>query len=123
MEVDRDQGEWIEKGETIATVGRIDRLHVHALLASEKIAPSDCRGLAVSVHWNDAADGTEKSLRGKVLSVDPQMLPGGRFRLHAEIVNRRVDAKSDQWQLRPGTDVRMEVFPTTVTARRSTKVR
>ena len=123
LQVNRDKSEWIEKGETIVTIGRIDRLHVHALISSEKIAPSQCRGLAVSVHWQDAADGTEKSLRGKVLSVDPQMLPGGRFRLHAEVINRRVDSKVDQWQLRPGTDVRMEVFPTTVTARRSNKVR
>jgi multidrug efflux pump subunit AcrA (membrane-fusion protein) len=123
LEVDREAGEWIEKGATLATIGRIDRLHIHALLSSEKIAPSQCRGLLVSVHWKDPTDGKEKSLRGKVLSVDPQMLPGGRFRLHAEIVNRRVDNTADQWQLNPGTEVRMKVFPTTLTARRSAKVR
>ena len=123
LDVERDQGEWIEKGRPIATLGRIDRLHVHALLSSDKIAPSQCRDLPVSVHWIDPADGNEKSLRGKVLSVDPQMLPGGRFRLHAEIVNRKVANQSDQWQLHPGAEVRMTVFPISSTARGSTSQR
>ena len=123
LDIDRETGEWIEKGETLATIGRIDRLHVHALLSSQEIAPAQCHGLSVSVHWVDPSDGKEKSLRGKVLSVDPQMLPGGRYRLHAEIVNRPVDTDAKQWQLRPGTEVRMKVFPTTVAARRSTNIR
>jgi HlyD family secretion protein len=122
LAVDREQGEWIEKGQPITTVGRIDRLHVNALLSSDKIAPSQCRGLSVSVHWIDPADGKEKSLRGTVLSVDPQMLPGGRFRLHAEIVNRNVNNEPDQWQLHPGAEVRMKVFPTTVSARNSNAI-
>lgn len=123
LEVDREPGEWIEKGQPIATVGRINRLHVHALLSSEQIAPSHCRGLPVSVHWIDPTNGKESSLRGTVLSVDPQMLPGGRFRLHAEIVNRNVDGRRDQWQLHPGAEVRMKVFPTTVTSRNSGTIR
>ncbi len=122
LQVDRSPGEWIEKGASIATIGRIDRLHVHALLSSEQIAPRDCRGLAVSVHWTDPSDGQQRSLRGTVLSVDPQMLPGGRFRLHAEIVNRPVANNENQWQLHPGTEVRMRVFPATAEARRPRSV-
>jgi len=123
LEVDREPGEWIEKGQPIATVGRIDRLHVHALLGSDKIAPSQCKGLSVSVHWINPTNGKESSLRGTVLSVDPQMLPGGRFRLHAEIVNRNVDNHPDQWQLHPGAEVHMKVFPTTVATRNSGAIR
>ena len=123
LDVDREPGEWIEKGQPIATVGRIDRLHVHALLSSDKIAPSQCKGLSVSVHWIDPTNGKESSLRGTVLSVDPQMLPGGRFRLHAEIVNRNVGNQTDQWRLHPGAEVRMKVFPTTVATRNSGRIR
>lgn len=114
LQVERAKGEWIETGEPIATIGRIDRLHVHALLSSKKIPPSQCQNLSVSVHWTDPSDGQEKFLRGTVLSVDPQMLPGGRFRLHAEIINRLVDNETDQWQLHPGTEVHMKIFPRTV---------
>ncbi len=110
LEVARSAGEWIEKGQPIATVARIDRLHVHALASSEQILPCACRGLPVSVHWVDAATGSEQSLRGKVLSVDPQMLPGGRFRLHAEIVNEPDQQDETQWKLTPGTKIRMKMY-------------
>ncbi len=116
LDVTRSAGEWIERGDPIATIGRIDLLHVHALLNSERISPAACRGLPVSVHWTDPSDGVERSLRGKVLSVDPQMLPGGRLRLHAEIVNRTVENDRTQWLLRPGAEVRMKVYTSVATA-------
>ena len=117
LEVNRSAGEWIEKGDPIASVARIDRLHVHALLNSEQISPAACRGLRVSVHWTDPSDGVERSLGGKVLSVDPQMLPGGRLRLHAEIVNETVANDRSQWLLRPGAEVRMTVYTSLATAK------
>jgi multidrug efflux pump subunit AcrA (membrane-fusion protein) len=117
LEVTRSAGEWIEKGEPVATIGRIDRLHVHALLNGDMISPTICRGLPVSVHWVDPSSSTPRSLRGKVLSVDPQMLPGGCFRLHAEIVNRAAEDDPSQWLLLPGAEVRMKVYPSAATAR------
>lgn len=119
LEVKRSVGEWIEKGQPLATVVRIDRLHVHALVSSEQIAPHLCRSLPVSVHWEDPATGDERSLRGRVLSVDPQMLPGSRFRLHAEIINETMGDDQSQWQLKPGADVRMKVYASASTARKS----
>jgi multidrug resistance efflux pump len=116
LEVTRSKGEWIEKGQPVATIGRIDRLHVHALLRSDQISATVCRGLPVSVHWDDPASRSKRSLRGKVLSVDPQMLPGGRFRLHAEIVNRTAEHDPTQWQLQPGAEVRMKVYVSAATA-------
>ena len=119
LEVARDAGEWIEKGETIATLGQMNRLHIHALVRSELIAPRHCKGLPISVHWDDHIDGTRRSLSGHVLSVDPQALPGGMYRLHAEIINEKVKNSDDQWLLTPGGSVRMKVYvpADTVTAR------
>lgn len=117
LEVARSAGEWITKGETIATIGRIDRLHVHALIDSHVIAPDRCRHLPVSVSWQDPTTGLEQSLRGKVLSVDPQTLPGGRFRLHAEIINEASSHDRTRWRLQPGADVRMKVYPSAAIAR------
>jgi multidrug resistance efflux pump len=122
LEVTRSAGEWIERGETIATVGRIDRLHVHALLRSDQLSPTVCRGLPVSVHWNDSTSNAARSLRGKVLSVDPQMLPGGRYRLHAEIVNQAQSDDGTQWLLNPGMEVRMKVYTSAATARHSSQL-
>ena len=72
----------------------------------------------LAAFWFERTDavGVEKSLRGKVLSVDPQVLPGGRFRLHAEIVNRTLENDSSQWQLQPGAEVKMKVYAGAATA-------
>ncbi|WP_165440777.1 HlyD family secretion protein [Rubripirellula amarantea] len=114
LEITRAAGEWIETGETIAQIGKIDRLHVHALVRGDKLSPTQCRDLPVSVHWTDPSNGKNHSLRGHVLSVDPQTLPGGRFRVHAEIKNTRSSGSaSDQhqsWLLTPGTPVSMKLY-------------
>ena len=126
LEVVRSAGEWIEKGATLAKVGQVDRLHVHSLVRSVDLSPDQCRGLPVSVHWEDPTDGKSHSLRGQILSADPQSLPGGHFRIHAEIENVRVQGSSsghDQtWQLTPGTPVSMKIYvPATNTPERVSK--
>ena len=111
LEVMRSEGEWVQKGEPVATIGKIDRLHVRALLSTDQIGPEDCIGLPVSVHWVDPTSGQSRSLRGEVRSVDPQVISGGRFvRLHAEIVNRKTESGS-HWLLSPGAEVRMTIYP------------
>ncbi|MCG8653099.1 MAG: hypothetical protein MI861_24885, partial [Pirellulales bacterium] len=67
----------------------------------------------------DPVDGKPRSLRGKVLSVDPQVLQEGRFRLHAEIINQPSLRDETQWQLRPGVEVQMKVFVTAAVAQRN----
>lgn len=111
LEKSHEEGEWIEKGKTLAKIGKLSQMHVHALVKSDLVSPVHCQGLPVSVHWIDSVDGSNRSLSGKVLSVDPQALPGGRFRLHAEIDNQKI-SKSGQnhWLLMPGTSVRMKVY-------------
>ena len=111
LNVSRSAGEWIEAGETIATVARMDRLSVHALVSSQNVSASACRDATATIHWNDPATGKARSLRGRVLSIDPQILPGGRYRLHAEVVNRVEPDDERQWQLRPGASVEMRIHP------------
>lgn len=119
LHVRREAGEWVEAGQPLVTVAQVDRLHVHALADSSELAPPRCPGAAVSVHWVDPTTGTPRWLRGRVLSVDPQMLPGGRFRLHAEVANRPEPGAEGQWQLRPGMEVRMKVHLSHSVARRA----
>ena len=113
LEVTREKGEWIEKGKTLAKIGQMDRLRIHALVKSDLVSPQHCQGLPISVHWIDSIDGTRRSLSGNVLSIDPQSLPGGRYRLHAEVHNEKsmVTSGGDQhWLLVPGTSVSMKVY-------------
>ncbi|MCM2371823.1 HlyD family efflux transporter periplasmic adaptor subunit [Aporhodopirellula aestuarii] len=130
LDVYRELGEWIHAGDPLVTIADAGVLHLHALVDADQLDPARCVGLSVTVHWSNesrkphvsssasTAQGTG-SLRGQVISVDPTRLPGNRFRLHAEVENRRhiagtVDAQKpgmvgDGWQLSPGMEVMMKI--------------
>ncbi|MCC9655734.1 HlyD family secretion protein [Rhodopirellula halodulae] len=127
LTVHQQPGEWIAKGQPWVTIASVGELTLHALVNADELSPATCIGLPVTVHWGSESDGTAKTLTGKVTSVDPKRLPGNRFRLHAEVVNRRqghdgtVPPESaivpgsghrvdHHWQLLPGAKVSMRIY-------------
>jgi multidrug efflux pump subunit AcrA (membrane-fusion protein) len=110
LQIFKQRGEWVASGETVVRLARLDRLHVHALLAADQLAPQDCIDQPVSVSWIDPISSQKHHLRGRVASVQPQRLAGGRYRIQAEIVNQR-SASGRDWMLHPGTEVDMAVYP------------
>lgn len=120
LKVHRDLGEWTHAGETLVTVADAAVLHLHALVSADELDPARCVGLSVQVSWTQTTPNNGEprpmSLRGRVLSVDPNRLPGNRFRLHAEVANRRhrdsatgASIDADGWQLVPGMEVTMTI--------------
>lgn len=110
LQVARQQGEWVAVGDTVIRLARLDRLQVQALLAAEDCPPNDGWNRAVTVHWHDPASGSPQTLPGHVTAVLPQRLADGRYRIQAEIVNRRSD-DGKAWLLYPGTEVQMTLYP------------
>ncbi|WDQ16718.1 HlyD family secretion protein [Rhodopirellula sp. P2] len=127
LTVHREPGEWIAKGQPWVTVASAGQLTLHALVDADELSPATCVGLDVSVHWGSEADGTAKMLAGKITSVDPTRLPGNRFRLHAEVQNRRQThdgsvpprtaivpgsghSVDQHWQLLPGAQVTLRIY-------------
>ncbi|WP_414707335.1 HlyD family secretion protein [Rhodopirellula sp. UBA1907] len=127
LTVHRETGEWIAKGQPWVTVATAGELTLHALVGADELSPATCVGLDVSVHWGNEVDGTAKMLAGKITSVDPTRLPGNRFRLHAEVQNRRQThdgsipprtaivpgsghSVDQHWQLLPGAQVTMRIY-------------
>lgn len=110
----RSPGEWVDTGEPVARIARLDRLHAHCLMSIEKLPPHLCRDQAVTVQWEIA--GKSQSLRGRVISVDTEWLSGRRYRFHAEIENKQLEG---QWRLLPGTPVRLTVHPNAAAVRHS----
>lgn len=106
LTIDHRVGEWMAVGESVAQVARLDRLQIQALLSEEALPQRTANGAAVLVRWSEA--GVEHSLRGRVVSVNPQQLSGGRYLLHATIENRAVDGG---WLLLPGREVQMTIYP------------
>ncbi len=106
LDVYRHTGEWVTAGDPVARVARLDRLHAHCLLTVDRLSPRWCKGQPVTVRWTE--QGVARSLRGRVKSVDTELLAGGSYRLHAELQNV---LDGDHWRLLPGTDVTMTVHP------------
>lgn len=119
LTVHRRLGEWVHAGDPIVTLADAAVLHLHALVNADDLDAAQCVGLPVTVDWTMHSSTTREdktfSLRGKILSVDPMRLPGNRFRLHAEVANRRnvttgsEPLESDGWQLVPGMEVTMKI--------------
>lgn len=111
LTVEHHAGEWVATGESVAQVARMDRLQVQALLTEHALPPRAARDASVMIRWSEA--GEEHSLRGRVVSVDPQLLSGGRYRIHATVENRTVPGG---WLLAPGREVQMLIHPLAATA-------
>ena len=110
LQIFHHRGEWVTAGEPVVRVARLDRLEVHALLSADQLSPQACRDQSVAVSWMDPVTKKEKRARGRVASVQPQRVAGSRYRIYANVANERT-ADGKDWQLHPGTEVRMFVYP------------
>jgi multidrug efflux pump subunit AcrA (membrane-fusion protein) len=105
VEVPIRAGEWVEPGKPVIRLVRLDRLRVEGFVKFSELAPVDVLNRAVRVTVDFAA-GRVESFEGRVTFVSPLVQPGGEYRIWAEVDNRR---EGDQWLLRPGLDVHMEL--------------
>lgn len=101
-----ETGEWVAAGAPVVRVARLDRVHVHGLTSIDRLDPKRCTNQVVTATWSEK--GQRRVLRGRVISVDPELLAHGRYRLHAEIDNVR---DGEHWRLLPGTEIEMKVHP------------
>lgn len=98
----RDEGEWVEAGEPVLRVIRIDRLLVEGYVDADLIDESD-RGRAVVVR-GDSRRGLV-TVEGRIIFVSPEV----------DSVNRQVQVKAEidntNLALRPGQPVEMVIQP------------
>jgi macrolide-specific efflux system membrane fusion protein len=101
VEVLRHPGEWVEPGEKVLRIVRIDRLRAEGLIHESKVPPNFL-GAAVSVATNVAGKG-EMTFPGKVVFVSPEInVINSQIRFWADIDN-------SSGMLRPGLKPRMVV--------------
>ena len=98
-------GEWVQIGEPVARVARMDHLRVEGFLSAADYNPSDISGKPVTVHLQ-LARGRKVSLPGTVTYVNPLVQAGNRYRVRATVQNA-LDA--GEWVLRPGMPVEMTI--------------
>jgi macrolide-specific efflux system membrane fusion protein len=92
-EIHRQQGEWVQPGETILRILRLDRLRAEGLVDARGVR-GDLNGRPVTLTVEQGQGPAE--FAGKIVFVSPEIDPvSGQVRVWAEIENRDL-------QLRPG---------------------
>jgi hypothetical protein len=99
--------EWVNAGEPVLRVARLDQLEIHALVDAKVIDPHRIRpDQTVTVTLNMADNKTEV-FQGKITSVALMREWTDVFRIKAEVDNRLAD--TDAWLLQPQAKVSMVV--------------
>jgi macrolide-specific efflux system membrane fusion protein len=99
-EVFRHQGEWVEPGQPIARLLRLDRLRAEGLVDAQQVG-GDLNGRPVTL--TVAQGGQATAYAGKIVFVSPEVDPvSGQVRVWAEIENPEL-------KLRPGLHGSMRI--------------
>jgi macrolide-specific efflux system membrane fusion protein len=100
-----ERGEWVNAGEAVFQVIRIDRLRVEGFLSAGEYAPEDVAGQNVTVDVPLAGDRTAR-FAGRVVFISPIVQAGGKYRVRAEVANR---SEGGHPILRPGMSATMAI--------------
>ncbi|TWT85678.1 p-hydroxybenzoic acid efflux subunit AaeA [Posidoniimonas polymericola] len=103
----RHQQEWVNPGDPILQLVRMDTLRVEGLVPLGKLSPAEVKGCEVTITAK-ATNGVEKAT-GRIVSYNPVLRRGDesqRFIVRAEISNR---TRNGEWVLLPGMDATMTI--------------
>jgi macrolide-specific efflux system membrane fusion protein len=102
----RRQGEWVDPGDPILQVIRLNTMRVETRIDQSKFDPHEIAGRDVTVTV-ELARGRKAEFPGRITFVSPRLDGSGRFPIRAEVFNRRDEA--GQWMLRDGHNVTMKI--------------
>ena len=105
VRLNRHAGEWVNVGDAICHVVRLDRLRVTGFVNVEQYDQDQIQGRNVRVEVH-LASGKVEAFTGKISFASPLVQPGGEYRVWADIENRD---RNGFWILRPGVTAKMEV--------------
>jgi multidrug efflux pump subunit AcrA (membrane-fusion protein) len=105
VELMRHQGEWVQAGETVMRIVRVDVLRVEGRLNIKDYQPSEIRDRSVSIVIKLPGD-KRATVPGRIVYVSPLVATGGYFDVRAEIKNRQEDGV---WVLSPGMSAEMTI--------------
>ena len=105
VDVVRHAGEWVQPGEPVLRIVRLDTLRIEGFLSASQYDPSEVANRPVTVAVT-LARGRDVKLTGKIVYVSSLVQAGGEYRVWAEVTNRREEG---QWLLRPGLKASMTI--------------
>lgn len=105
VQVLREANEWVNVGEPVVRVIRLDRLRVDGFVNATEYNVADIASRPVTVEV-ELARGRKEQFPGQIVFVNPLLQAGHRYRVRAEVQNRQ---ERGHWLLNPGSTVTMVV--------------
>lgn len=107
VEVMKDRGEWVNPGDTVLKLLRLDTLKVEGYVSAAEFSAAQIDHKPVTVRVRVANSQVEE-FEGKIVYVDSRIKSDGRYLIYAEVVNRRNPAGT-HWLLQPGSAAEMSI--------------
>ncbi len=105
VQVYRHVGEWVNPGDPILHVVRLDRLRVQTFLQLSDFARAEVVGQPVTLRIR-LRGNRDVEFKGKVTFVSPLVQTTGEYAVWCEVDNKRVDG---QWGMLPGMVADMKI--------------
>ncbi|MFM8251090.1 MAG: efflux RND transporter periplasmic adaptor subunit [Planctomycetota bacterium] len=109
VEVDKHVGDWVQLGESIMRIVRMDAVRVQGYLNVADFSPREVEDQPVTIEVSETIGGKSvtRSVTAKLDYVSPVIEPGGDYRVWAKVKNPQVGERD--WLLRPGSNVTMTI--------------
>lgn len=105
VEIRKQKGEWVQAGDAVLRVIRVDRMWVEGSLKASEYAQAEVFGRPVTVTVT-LAHGRRESFQGKIILANQEIQTNGEFHVRAEVLNRQ---ENDFWLLSDGTAAEMTI--------------
>jgi len=107
VQLHRQESEWVQPGDPVLRVVRMDRLRVEGFMNCEDCAPEEVEGAAVTITVDLAGDQSAR-FQSTITHVSPLVEASGDYRIWAEVDNPRGGGEYP-WLLRPGSEAQMKI--------------
>ena len=97
--VARHTGDWVQPGDPVLRLVRMDRLRIKCFLNAAEYAPAEVVGRSVTVVVEGLAHAGAEPFHGKVVGASPMVEANNHFLVWAEVENRK---HNGYWVLRDG---------------------
>jgi len=104
-EMSRKQEEWVNPGDTILRLFRMDTMQVEGAVEQSQYDPHELQGCAVTVEVQ-MARGRKETVEGRITKVGSIVGIDGKYNIRAEVANRQ---EFGGWMLRDGLPAQMTI--------------
>lgn len=104
-EIKRKQDEWVQPGDTILSLLRLDAMHIEGPIEQSQYDPNEIQGCEVSIEVKLARQRTA-TVRGRIVKVSSIVALSGTYNVRAEVANQQ---DHGTWMLRDGMPATMTI--------------